>query len=132
MSKAITGRCLCGASSYRTESKPINIRVCHCKLCQKATGAPFFARVLVPLDELNIAGPVQWHNSSPEVSRGFCADCGSALFSKRASRNAIGLSFGSLDRPNEFAPEEHIWISEKQSWLHFDDGLPTHSCSVPT
>lgn len=126
MERTISGRCLCGASAHRTQAEPINIRVCHCKLCQRATGAPFFARVLVPLDELEISGPVRWHNSSPELRRGFCGNCGSAMFSERTSKNVIGLSFGSLDEPDAFEPQEHIWVSKKQAWLHFDDGLPVH------
>lgn len=126
MADQITGRCLCGASGYETAAAPLNIRVCHYRNCQKATGAAFYARVMVPLDEVRIEGPVGWFASSPGVRRGFCTQCGTTLFSERASGNVIGLSMGSLDEPDRFSPTEHIWISSKQAWLTLADDLPQH------
>ncbi len=126
MTQAITGGCLCGACRYETGAEPLNIRVCHCHICQKATGAAFYARVQVPFDTLAITGPVAWYPSSPGLRRGFCPNCGTTLFSKRASGNAIGLAMGSLDDPDWFRPTEHIWVSSKQAWIVLDDGLPQH------
>lgn len=126
MTEPITGGCLCGACRYETTDEPLNIRVCHCHICQKATGAAFYARVQVPLDTLAISGPVGWFHSSEGLRRGFCPNCGTTLFSERASGNAIGLSMGGLDDPDRFSPTEHIWVSSKQAWLVLADGLPQH------
>lgn len=131
MSETITGGCLCGACRYETQAEPINIRACHCRLCQKAIGASFNARVLVPLDSLAVTGEVAWYASSDNLQRGFCPRCGTTLFSERASANLVGLTMGSLDDPDRFAPAEHIWISSKQAWLAFDDGLPQHAEGPP-
>src|SRR5690606_20522896 len=106
---------------------PINIRVCHCRVCQKVTGGPFYARVLVPADRLSITGPVHWFASSHEVRRGFCSNCGSSLFSERASTGAIGVAMGTLDEPERYQPAEHIWVSRKQPWIVLHDGLPQHA-----
>jgi hypothetical protein len=122
----ISGSCLCGACSYTTMAAPLNIRACHCRNCQKATGAAFYARVMVPLDEVAIDGPVGWYESTPGVRRGFCLQCGTTLFSERANANVVGLSFGSLDEPDRFFPTEHIWTSRKQAWLELADDLPHH------
>ncbi|HEX5537623.1 MAG TPA: GFA family protein [Sphingobium sp.] len=127
----ITGSCLCGACRYTAAAEPIDIRACHCKLCQKATGAPMYARVRVPLDQVTITGPVGWYNSSPDLRRGFCPKCGTSLFSERASANSIGLCMGSLDDPDRFSPTEHIWVSRKQSWLTLTDDLPCHEEGPP-
>jgi hypothetical protein len=126
MTQTITGGCLCGACRYETAAEPLNIRACHCHLCQKATGGPFYARVQVPFDTLTITGPVGWYPSSDAILRGFCPNCGTTLFSRRASGNVIGLAMGSLDEPDRFSPTEHIWVSSKQAWLVLADGLPQH------
>lgn len=122
----IAGGCLCGACRYETDAEPLNVRACHCRICQKATGGPFYARVQVPLDRVTISGPVGWYASSDSVERGFCPHCGTTLFSKRAATNAIGLTMGSLDDPNPFAPEAHIWVSSQQAWLVLGDDLPKY------
>jgi hypothetical protein len=81
---------------------------------------------MVPLDSLTVEGPVGSFESDSGISRGFCLSCGTTLFSERKSANTIGLSMGSLDQPDLFAPSEHIWISSKQAWLTLADGLPLH------
>jgi len=128
---AITGGCLCGACRYSTQAEPIDIRACHCTICQKATGAPFYARVRVPLDQVTIDGPVGWYHSSEELRRGFCTKCGTTLFSERAATNSIGLTMGSLDDPGLFQPSDHIWVSKKQPWIKLADGLPCHDEGPP-
>ncbi|HWJ71125.1 MAG TPA: GFA family protein [Sphingobium sp.] len=127
----ISGGCLCGACRYVTQATPINVRACHCRLCQKAIGAAFNARVLVPLDRLTIAGAVRWYASSPALRRGFCPTCGTTLFSERASANIIGLTMGSLDDPDRVFPSEHIWLSAKQAWLTLEGGLPGYEEGPP-
>ncbi len=131
MTRDITGGCLCGACRYVARAEPINVRACHCRLCQKATGAPFYARVLAPLDAVEITGPVGWFASSSELRRGFCTLCGTTLFSERAAQGVIGLTMGSLDEPNDFRPAEHIWVSSKQAWIVLDDGLPRYDEAPP-
>jgi hypothetical protein len=125
------GGCLCGATRYEARGEPINIRVCHCRLCQKVIGAAFNARVLMPLDAVAISGAVARVSSSDDLVRGFCQVCGASLYSERAGAGVIGLTFGSLDEPDAFAPTEHIWVSSKQAWLLLDDGLPQYPEGAP-
>ncbi len=122
----ITGSCLCGECKYESGAEPLNIRVCHCNQCQKATGSAFFPRVMVPLDGLKVIGPVGWFASGSGLRRGFCTKCGSTLFSERKSRNVVGVSLGTLDNADQFDPTCHIWMSSKQQWLLFDDALLQH------
>ncbi len=123
---AIEGGCLCGACRYETDAAPLNVRACHCRICQKATGAPFYARVAVPLDAVTISGPVGWYHSSPELRRGFCTRCGTTLFSERAAANIVGLTMGSLDDPDRFTPEVQIWTSSRQPWVALGEAIPPH------
>jgi hypothetical protein len=109
----------------------LNVRVCHCRRCQKASGAVFYARVLVPLDSVSMHGPVGWFGADSGIRRGFCMECGATLFSERQSANTIGLSMGSLDQPELFEPTEHIWTSSKQAWLNVEDGRRQYSEGAP-
>jgi hypothetical protein len=131
MGKKIEGGCLCGACRYDTGAEPINVRACHCRRCQKATGAPLYARVMVPLDSVSMTGPVGWFDAGTGIRRGFCTRCGTTLFSERQSANTIGLTMGSLDEPGRFEPTEHIWTSSKQAWLTIDDDQPHYPEGPP-
>ncbi len=114
----ITGGCLCGACRYTTTATPINSRACHCKRCQRATGAPLYARVMVPLDQVAITGPVTWYeNPGSGLQRGFCSQCGATLFSARPSANTLGLTLGTLDAPDRHPPSDQIWTEARQHWL---------------
>jgi len=121
-----TGGCLCGEIRYEAEGDPINVRVCHCRLCQRAIGAAFNARALYAIDKVRVSGEPATVHSSAGLKRGFCRSCGTTLFSILAGVE-LGLTFGSLDEPDRLAPTDHIWISSKQAWLELDDGLPQHA-----
>lgn len=123
----ITGGCLCGSCRYSSPEQPLNIRACHCKTCQKSTGAPFYARVLVPSYSLVLEGPVSIYKSSSDVHRGFCRVCGTSLYSARLSSGAVGLTHGSLDDPDRYPPTEHIWVSRRQDWVTVPADLPVYS-----
>ncbi|WP_407524926.1 GFA family protein [Methylobacterium oryzisoli] len=123
MARTFQGGCLCGASRYEARGEPINVRVCHCRLCQRAIGAAFNARVLMPIDAVTISGPVGRFNSSPALARGFCQICGTALFSERTGGGVVGLTCGSLDEPAAFRPTAHMWTASKQAWVP-----PPHGC----
>ncbi|MBB35291.1 MAG: aldehyde-activating protein [Hirschia sp.] len=126
VTEPVTGGCLCGACTYSTEAQPLNIRACHCRMCRKVTGGAVYARVSVPLDKTDWKGPVGWYQSSPELRRGFCKQCGASLFSERAKDNAIGLTFGTLDHPERFRPEAQIWRSSGLSWIELSEDITCH------
>ena len=131
MTRLYEGGCLCGRVRYRAEGEPVNERICHCRLCQKAVGAAFNARILFRIEAVAVEGPVATVNSSPELERGFCPQCGTTLFSRRDSADVIGLTTGSLDDPSMFRPQMHIWTASKQPWVVIADGLPQHEGAPP-
>jgi hypothetical protein len=120
------GGCLCGKVRYRAEAAPVNERVCHCRLCQKAVGAAFNARLLFAGADVAIEGSARWSHSSPDLQRGFCPECGTTLFTRRLSSGTVGVGSGTLDDPSQFRPRMHIFISAKQPWLILEDGLPQY------
>ncbi len=125
------GGCLCGAVRFKAEGEPINVRICHCRNCQKAMGSPFYARALYPQSALAIEGETVNYPSSKTLGRVFCKACGTRLFSWRSNGTAAGVALATFDDRDAFAPTEHIWVSEKMHWVTLDDGLPQYPQAVP-
>ncbi len=126
------GGCLCGAVRFRADGEPINVRICHCRNCQKAMGSPFFARALFDQKALSVEGETASYPSSKVLDRVFCKGCGTRLFSWRRNKTAAGVALAVFDDPNAFRPTEHIWVSKKINWVTIDDGLPQYPETVPT
>ena len=62
----------------------------------------------------------------------FCKVCGTRLFSRRTNGTAIGVALAAFDDRNAFAPTEHIWVSEKMSWVTIEDGMIRYEGTIPT
>ena len=88
------GGCLCGAVRFTAEGEPVNVRICHCRNCQKAMGAPYYARALFPQDALTVEGETARYPTSDRVDRVFCPRCGTRLFSWRRNGTAAGAGSG--------------------------------------
>jgi len=125
------GGCLCGAVRFTVEGEPLNVRICHCRNCQKAMGSPFFARALFDQRALTIDGETACYPSSEALERVFCKRCGTRLFSRRTNGTAVGVALATFDDRNAFSPTEHIWVSEKIDWVKLDDGLSQYPYTVP-
>lgn len=77
----VSGGCQCGAVRYHATAMHDNSHLCHCRMCQKASGNIFAALVAAPDDALSwTRGKPSIWKSSELVERGFCANCGTPLF----------------------------------------------------
>jgi len=125
------GGCLCGAVRFKFEGEPVNVRICHCRNCQKAMGSPFFARALFDQSRLTVEGETGRYASSAQLDRVFCKTCGTRLFAWRKVGTMAGVALAAFDDRNAFAPTAHIWVSEKMDWVKLDDGLPQYPEMAP-
>ena len=128
MSEAFSGGCRCAAIRFVCSAEPLAIFNCHCRDCQKASGAPFISAMAVPSAAVTITGQPKYHSvrsdSGNTMSRGFCAECGSSLFARISGRaDAIGINLTSLDDPNRYHPTMDIWTSSALGWVHMDPSL---------
>lgn len=126
------GGCLCGQVRWRATGEPINVRICHCTLCQRATGGPFFARALFPADDFAWTGDTTSWPTSERIQRRSCARCGTPMFSvPNDAPPRIGVSLATLDNPDALAPECHIFVGTKRAWIALADGLPQYEERPP-
>ncbi len=125
-----TGRCLCGAVAFEAARDRDHADACHCGQCRRWSGN-YWASVNVDFASLKITKgekKLSWHRSSELVRRGFCKECGSALFwhadqhKDYARRIAIGV--GALDEPTGVRITEHIFVRDKGDYYDIKDGLP--------
>lgn len=136
--QTIEGGCLCGAVRYQLTGNPATegAGYCHCRRCQRSTGAPVVAWVTYPVSALRILqGTPKIYHSTPKAIRQFCETCGTQLFFGftegppslgfgETSPADIDISIASLDAPENVVPTYHIWTSSQLPWFSVADDLP--------
>lgn len=121
----LTGGCQCGAVRYRLSAEPTGVTICHCRMCQKASGGPMMAFGGVRLSEFFVSsGAIATFSSSDIAERGFCARCGTPLTYREAGRDRVSVTLGSLDEPGAVAPVTQLGVESKVSWLVPSLSLP--------
>ena len=121
----VTGGCLCGAVRYEVRGPLAPAHACHCTLCRRQSGHYVACTSARRSDFVLIEDRgLKWYRSSPLAKRGFCGECGSALFWDDGS-DEIGLNVGNMDTPTGLTLEQHIFVDEKGDYYEIADGLPT-------
>lgn len=116
------GGCQCGAIRYHIAAGPAKSVVCHCRMCQRATGNAFAPLIEVPRDRVTWQGtPSEWPSSDVGI-RGFCAACGTPLYFR--SDDTVEIMAGTLAPPFVFRPVEQIAVESRRDWLHALPDLP--------
>ena len=127
---SITGHCLCGAISYEFDNAPAMTGVCHCKNCQRQAGSAFSTLAGVPKAEFRMTGAPKLYEdkdtkSGNSVSRFFCGDCGSPIYSALPDNpDMLFLKTGTLDDTSSFDPQFNVWCDSKQNWVELKEGVP--------
>ncbi|MFN7164873.1 MAG: GFA family protein [Hyphomonas sp.] len=100
MATVRSGGCQCGRIRFRASALRDNPHVCHCRMCQKATGNFFAALVGVPYTdfEWTRGTPAEFH-SSEKARRGYCRNCGTPLYYRHEDNQHISMSIGAFDDP---------------------------------
>lgn len=130
----LEGGCTCGSVRYRLASAPMFVHCCHCRWCQRGSGASFALNALIEADRVVLlqGRPDIVLTPSPsgrgqKIAR--CPQCHVAVWSHYAgSGDAISfVRVGTLDRPDGIAPDLHIFTESKQPWTI----IPPAARSVP-
>jgi hypothetical protein len=127
------GGCLCGRIRYRIADAPLRSSLCHCRTCRKIVSAPTLPFVVFPAGSFVFEGDSpQSFASSEHVVRTFCGTCGSPLtYATTTDPQTIDVMTVSLDNPEAYPPQDHVWVSEKLGWDVIADKLPQHPGGLP-
>jgi len=125
------GGCQCGRVRYVAQVDPSEAYLCHCRMCQKATGGFAASFVSVVAADVVWSGEPDWYASSPIATRPFCSSCGTPLgFRFVEGSPKMDLTIGSFDEPGDFVPKHHFGAESMlhEAWLD-TKGLPRISTS---
>jgi hypothetical protein len=123
------GGCACGGVRYRMESPPLFVHCCHCRWCQRETGASYALNALVEADRVNLLEGQPEKIPTPSNSgKGQdiwrCPECRVALWSNYAGfgSKVNFVRVGTLDEAERITPDIHIYTSSKQPWVVIPEG----------
>ena len=128
----IEGGCDCRTVRYRMQSAPLFVHCCHCRWCQRESGASFALNAMIEADRVTTLAEEPELVQTPSAS-GFgqliarCAKCRIAVWSNYAGAGPIirFVRVGTLDNPDLLPPDIHIFTASKQPWVVIPDGVPS-------
>ena len=125
------GGCDCREIRYRMTSRPLFTHCCHCRWCQRESGASFALNAMIEADRVQLlAGDVDVvltpSNSGKGQKIARCPRCRIAVWSNYAGAgDAVRfVRVGTLDNPDAFPPDIHIFTASKQPWVVLPAGTP--------
>ena len=127
--KKAEGGCYCGAIRYEATGDEDYVAFCHCEDCRNSTGAPAVVYVVYEEKQVQfVKGKRKVFESEPGIHRTFCSDCGTpiAYEAEWDGQSTIGFFIGTLDNPNDFKPEKHVFDLDRVSWYDVSDHLPRY------
>ena len=128
---AIEGGCDCRYVRYRMQSAPLFVHCCHCRWCQRESGASFALNAMIEGDRVEVlAGEVDLVDTPSESGYGQkiarCPQCRIALWSNYVGAGPLirFVRVGTLDDPDRLPPDIHIFTASKQPWVVLPEGTP--------
>ncbi len=138
MTSPLTGGCLCGAIRYTINAAVSGLRACHCLNCQKSSGTGGTVNAVVPTGSFTITKgtPKRYHDSATQsgrtLSRHFCGDCGSPIYSQRnPDPGFVVVRAGTLEDSSGMRITGNIWTAAARPWDHIDLSTECHPGNLP-
>jgi hypothetical protein len=127
----LDGGCDCGSVRYRVSAPPLIVHCCHCRWCQRESGAAFALNAMIEASLVSDLAESPELVDTPSESGGGqkiarCPRCRIAVWSNYPGAGPL-LRFvrvGTLDTPDVMPPDIHIYTSSKQPWVVIPDGTP--------
>ena len=132
MTDKLMGSCLCGTIRYTISAPVAELRACHCKNCQKASGAGGSVNAAIKSADFRLlqGKPKRYTavaDSGRTLHRYFCGDCGSPIYSQREQTPEIMVvRAGTFDNAGDMKITNNIWTKSKRPWAHIDPSAAQH------
>ena len=127
----LEGACTCAAVRYRMTSPPLFVHCCHCRWCQRETGASFALNALIEAERVVLLqGKPEIVNTPSNSGKGQkiarCPNCRVALWShySGAGDAVCFVRVGTLAEPDRLPPDIHIFTASKQPWVMLSPAIP--------
>ena len=125
----LEGGCDCRAVRYRMTTAPLFVHGCHCRWCQRESGASFALNAMIESDRVVSLGVEPELVDTPSASGAGqriarCPRCRLALWSHYAGSGPVVafVRVGTLDDPDRLPPDIHIFTASKQPWVVLPPG----------
>ncbi len=128
----LNGSCLCGAVRFSVAQPVKELRACHCRSCQKASGAGGSVNAVVPGSAFRLTKgtPKRFSaraDSGRLLHRYFCGDCGSPVYSQRdTTPQTVVVRAGLFDNAPDMRITANIWTGSAPPWSHIDPSTTQH------
>jgi hypothetical protein len=131
----IKGGCLCGKVRYECQEESGGGH-CHCIDCRKTSATGHASHMIVPEPAFSVSGEVRFYDRAADsgnmVSRGFCPNCGSAIYSTNAGMpGVVFVRASSLDDTSDFKPMMIVYTDRAAEWDVMDSSLPRFAAMPP-
>ena len=127
----LEGGCTCKAIRYRMMTRPMFVHCCHCRWCQRETGASFALNAMIEADRVvMLAGDATIVDIPTNSGKGQriwrCPTCWVAVSSNYVAAGAAVhfVRVGTLDHPDALPPDIHIYTASKQPWVVLSASIP--------
>jgi hypothetical protein len=124
--ESMAGGCACGRVRFTANITNDEAYLCHCRMCQRATGSVSIAFTLAKKADVAWHGEPDYYVSSAIARRPYCASCGTSLGFEHPDSERMDLTVASFDDPSRFVPKHHFGVeSMHHAWLN-TEALPRY------
>lgn len=110
MSETMAGGCACGRVRFEADISDDDAYLCHCRMCQRASGSISLAMKNIPQADVRWSGEPDWYDSSEIAGRPFCGNCGTSLGFQYKDSDQMDLAIAAFDDPSRFVPNCNFGI----------------------
>lgn len=122
----VEGGCQCGAVRYRLTAPPLSVYNCHCKDCQRFSGAAWTMSMPTRRAHVELmSGELRSYDNTSDSGRVIrmhsCRTCNTRLWNEPLSAPDIFVvRAGTLDDLDWAVPVGNIWTDSRAAWAEID------------